>query len=132
MGQMKRTLAIIIVLVGMAIAAGPAVASSAPPLKVTPKQINFGTPLVGEENLEGVTITNRSSEDLLLLVSPSRLPDDFGFGLLPGSTCPVLGFETLAARESCDAVVRFTPSEFFAGLHQTGELIVTAIDPATG
>ena len=29
-------------------------------------------------------------------------------------------------------MVRFTPSKFFVGWQQTGSLIVTATDPATG
>ena len=37
-----------------------------------------------------------------------------------------------SAGESCTAVVRFTPTVFFAGEEQTGSLSVTATDPATG
>ena len=52
---------------------------------------------------------------MLLLVS-GGLPDDFGFGLMPGSTCPALTpGAILAAGESCYAVVRFSPTAFFAG-----------------
>jgi hypothetical protein len=86
---------------------------------------------VGTEVLKGATITNISSSDVLLV--EGGLPDDFGFGLLPGSTCPALTPGDIpAASASCDVVVRFTPSEFFAGLRQTGTLTVTIRDPATG
>jgi hypothetical protein len=109
----------------------PAVAA-AKLARVAPKTINFGTVPLGTEVLKGATITNVSGSDVLLLVE-GGLPDDFGFGLLPGSTCPALTpGDILSAGASCDAVVRFTPSEFFAGLHQTGELIATLRDPATG
>ena len=57
---------------------------------------------------------------------------DFGFGLMPGSTCPVLGGAILAAGDSCYAVVRFSPTEFFAGWLAQGSLIATATDPNTG
>jgi hypothetical protein len=98
--------------------------------RVTPKTINFGTVPVGTEVLESATITNVSGSDVLLLVE-GGLPDDFGFGLLPGSTCPALEPDILAAGASCDVVVRFTPTEFFAGLRQTGTLTATLRDPAT-
>jgi hypothetical protein len=101
-------------------------------VRITPNSINFGTQPVGIEVLKGATITNTSGSDVLMLVE-GGLPDDFGFGLLPGSTCPALTpGDVLAAGASCDVVVRFTPTEFFAGLHQAGTLIVTLRDPATG
>ena len=98
--------------------------------RVTPKTINFGTVPVGTEVLESATITNVSGSDVLLLVE-GGLPDDFGFGLLPGSTCPALTPGVLAAGASCDVVVRFTPTEFFAGLRQPGTLIASLRDPTT-
>jgi hypothetical protein len=100
-------------------------------VRVSPKTINFGTVPVGTEVLRGATITNVSGSDVLLLVE-GGLPDDFGFGLLPGSTCPALTPDILGAGASCDVVVRFTPTEFFAGSRQRGELIATLRDPATG
>jgi len=109
----------------------PAVASQKL-ARVTPTSINFGSVPVGTEVLKGATITNVSGLDVLLLVE-GGLPDDFGFGLLPGSTCPALTpGDILAASASCDVVVRFTPSEFFAGLRQTGALTATLRDPASG
>lgn len=100
-------------------------------LEIAPDQIDFDTRPVGSENFAAVTVTNRSTSDLRVLAS-AALPDDFGFGLLPGSTCPVLASGGIVApRASCDAVVRFSPTDFFAGLRQVGELIVTASEPAT-
>jgi hypothetical protein len=101
-------------------------------LRVAPRTINFGTVPVGTEVLRGARITNVSGSDVLLLVE-GGLPDDFGFGLLPGSTCPALTpGEILVAGASCDAVVRFTLSEFFAGRRQTGTLTASLRDPTTG
>jgi hypothetical protein len=111
-----------------------AVVSAARPgvLTARPATIDFHTRSVGTENYKRTKITNTSGADVLLLVS-GGLPDDFGFGLLPGSTCPVLTpGATLAAGDSCYAVVRFSPTEFFAGSVQTGTLIATAWDPSTG
>jgi hypothetical protein len=108
--------------------------SAAPPgvLTARPSTIDFHTRPVGTENYKRTKITNTSGADVLLLVS-GGLPDDFGFGLLPGSTCPVFTpGEPLAAGESCYAVVRFSPTEFFAGWIQRGTLIATAWDPSTG
>jgi hypothetical protein len=51
---------------------------------------------------------------------------------MPGSTCPVLAQATFAPGDSCYAVVRYSPTEFFAGSVQRGTLIATASDPTTG
>ena len=67
--------------------------------------IDFHKRTVGTENYKRTKITNTSGADVLLLVS-GGLPDDFGFGLMPGSTCPALAPEPLAAGDSCYAVVR--------------------------
>jgi hypothetical protein len=129
---MKCCIAIVASLAVMgAVTTSPAAADRAL-LRITPKQINFGAQPVGSESFGSVTVTNTSSSELRILVS-AALPDDFGFGLLPGSTCPALDpGGSLAPGESCLAVVRFSPTEFFAGLHQTGTLTVTASDPVTG
>jgi hypothetical protein len=101
-------------------------------IKVTPKAITFGTKAVGVDYFASVKITNASGKPLRFLVE-GGLPDDFGFGLYPGSTCPALTpGAILAPHASCRAVVRFTPSEGFVGWEQTGSLVVTATDPATG
>ena len=101
-------------------------------IKVSPKEIAFGTRTVGKDHFDGVKITNTSGRTLRVLVV-AGLPDDFGFGFMPGSTCPVLTpGELMADGASCRAVVRFTPTEFFVGRQQTSELTVTATDPETG
>ena len=82
--------------VGTVAAAQPGV------LTARPSTIDFHKRQVGTENYKRTKITNTSGADVLLLVS-GGLPDDFGFGLMPGSTCPVLAPATLAAGESCYA-----------------------------
>jgi uncharacterized repeat protein (TIGR01451 family) len=99
---------------------------------IAPHRVIFGERSIGVETLRGTTITNTSGGDLAILVA-GGLPDDFGFGLLPGSTCPALTpGGLLAAGESCRVVVRFTPSETLTGLRQTGTLAVTLRSPQTG
>ena len=100
-------------------------------LTARPSSIDFHTRPVGSENYKRAKITNTSGSDVDLLVE-GGLPDDFGFGLLPGSTCPVLARETFAPGQSCYIVVRFSPTEFFAGGLQEGSLQATAADPTSG
>jgi hypothetical protein len=119
----------------LAIGVHPAAASNVKIIRVAPRQIDFGTRAVTDpatDYYDGVKITNTSDMSLNVIVE-AGLPDDFGFGLMPGSTCPVFGTEPpMAPGASCRAVVRFTPTEFFAGWLQTGTMIITARDPATG
>jgi hypothetical protein len=128
----RRLITLLAVLMAGGAVVAPVAGAAADVLRIAPKQINFGSRAVGTENYAGVTVTNRSGGTVNLLVTGTRLPDDFGFGLMPGSTCPALGPEPLAPGASCDAVIRFSPSEFFAGTQQTAELTVTATDPVTG
>lgn len=109
----------------------PATAPAQTALVVRPGAVDFHTKHVGTESYKRARITNRTGADVRLLVT-AGLPDDFGFGLMPGETCPSLDPEILTAGDSCDAVVRFTPSAGFAGWKAEGELIVTATDPTTG
>ena len=114
------------------------VASAAPATAVTttgvlvarPAEIDFHIKRVGTENYKRTKITNTGETTVLLLVT-AGLPDDFGFGLLPGQTCPVLAPGELGAGDSCYAVVRFSPTEFFVGWQAVGEVIATAYDPTT-
>jgi hypothetical protein len=97
-----------------------------------PASIDFGKKHVGGEYYKRTKITNVSDGDVRLLVS-AGLPDDFSFGLMPGSTCPVLdGGAVIEPGASCYAVVRFAPSEFFAGWFAEGEMWADSYDPVTG
>jgi hypothetical protein len=132
---MKPLTLIAAALVTMAFAATPATAASGTMIKLAPKQIDFGTRTVTDtptDYFDGVKVTNASRSTLQVIVT-AGLPDDFGFGLMPGSTCPVFTSDPpMAPGDSCRAVVRFTPTEFFAGREQTGTLTVTATDPDSG
>jgi hypothetical protein len=99
-------------------------------LAVKPSSVNFGTRPVGSFTVKGGTVTNTSSETVNVLVTIEREPDDFSFGLLPGQTCPIFEPAPLAPGESCDVVMGFRPSEFFAGQSQFVTLRVTATDSA--
>ena len=130
---MRRVMALTMA-AGLLLTAAASPASAAPQRVLTarPSTIDFHTKAVGTENYKRTKITNTSGAAVRLLVS-AGLPDDFGFGLMPGSTCPALNEgDILAAGDSCYAVVRFSPSEFFAGWVATGTLIATAWNPNTG
>jgi hypothetical protein len=111
--------------------ASPVAAARSDVLVARPSSLDFHTKQVGSDYYKRAKITNVSGSDVNLNVT-GGLPDDFGFGLLPGSTCPVLGPEPFPAGTSCYVVVRFTPTDFFAGWHAVGSLIATATDPSTG
>jgi hypothetical protein len=115
----------------LSVTVGPVAGATRGVLAARPSSIDFHTRPVGSENYKRTKITNTSGSDVVLLVT-GGLPDDFGFGLLPGSTCPVLAGAVLAAGKSCYAVVRFSPTEFFAGWLAEGSLTATATDPGTG
>jgi len=116
-----------------ALAAASPVGSQPELLRAAPPAVHMGVRQVGTENLKGTTITNTSANAVLLLVEGTRMPDDFGFGLMPGSTCPVFAPGGLIGPgESCDAVMNFRPSDFFAGEDQRAELTATAYDTVTG
>jgi hypothetical protein len=133
--SMKPLMALATVALAMAMVPTPASAGSATMFRVAPKGIDFGIRAITDpltDYYDGVKITNASGRTLHVIVA-AGLPDDFGFGLMPGSTCPV--FETdppMSSGASCRAVVRFTPSPFFAGWKQTGTMAITATDPTTG
>jgi hypothetical protein len=118
--------------IGVALVAAAPASSSTDALRASPPSVQIGVRAVGGEYLKGTRITNASGRDILLHVEGTRMPDDFGFGLMPGSTCPALGPALLAAGESCTAVMNFRPSEFFAGEDQLAELTATAYDVDTG
>jgi hypothetical protein len=124
---MKRILVLALLLAAMPV--GSASSASQGVLHVAPETVKFGVKSVGSS--KGATIKNASSSTVNLIVTVSRSPDDFGF-VIPPTTCPVFDPAPLAPGESCDAVMRFSPSEFFAGLDQLAQLQAQATDPATG
>jgi hypothetical protein len=132
---MKPPIALAAAIATIAVAAAPATAATRPAIKVAPKEIDFGTRAVTDpptDYFDSVKVTNASGRTLDVLVT-AGLPDDFGFGLLPGSTCPVFDTDPpMAPGASCRAVVRFTPTAFFAGWLQNGTLTIDATDPSTG
>jgi hypothetical protein len=113
-------------------ASGSTAAGSDEVLRVTPPAVKFGTKPVGTFTLKGARVANVSSSTVNVIVTILAEPDDFSFGILPGSTCPVFGPAPLEAGAACDAVVGFRPSEFFAGHEQVASLLVTATDPVSG
>jgi hypothetical protein len=101
-------------------------------LAAKPAQIDFKKKHLGTDYYKQTTITNTSGTTVRLVVT-AGLPDDFGFGLQPGETCPELGpGEPFPAGATCDAVVRFTPTAGFVGWQATGSLTAIATDIETG
>lgn len=111
--------------------AAPAAAASAP-ARVSPQKVNFGTRAVGTTTFKTVSVTNASAADVLVAMT-GGLPDDYGWGPvdIEQDLCIFSGGDVLAPGESCNAFVRFSPSEFFAGWRQEGTLQVTVSDPTT-
>jgi hypothetical protein len=112
-------------------AVGGASSATQSVLHVNPQTVNFGTKPVGSSTFKGATIKNTSSGTVNLIVTIAREPDDFGF-VVPPTTCPAFERAPLAPGESCDAVMRFSPSELFAGQDQLAQLQAQATDPTTG
>jgi hypothetical protein len=125
----------VVVLVGLVLVAllAPSSAIAAPSLlSVSPQRVNFGTKTVGTTTFKTVTVTNTSRSRLFVRID-GGLPDDFGWGplSLEQDLC-ALGGELLAPGDTCQAFVRFSPSEFFVQFgRQAGTLQVTASDPST-
>jgi hypothetical protein len=127
-----RGLILLLVALSFTLIAAPAAQATRPVLRAKPTEIAFGEQVVGDTYYKRTKITVGGTAPVRVLVS-AGLPDDFGFGFMPGSTCPVLNQgELMAPGESCYAVVRFTPTDFFVGWDAHGEMIVTATNPATG
>src|SRR5215213_8509506 len=123
----------VVLLLTLAALLAPSSAIAAPSLlTVSPNRLNFGTKAVGTTTFKTVTVTNTSSQNLLVEMT-GGLPDDFGWGPvdIEEDQCVFSGGEVLAPGETCEAFVRFSPTEFFAGRRQTGTLQVTASDPDT-
>ena len=125
-----RRAVLLFILAALAMPASAAAAAS--PLSVNPQRLNFATKAVGTTTFKTVTVTNTTGQDLLVAMT-GGLPDDFGWGPvdIEQDLCVFSGGEILTPGASCEAFVRFSPTEFFAGRRQTGTLEVTASDPAT-
>jgi hypothetical protein len=124
----------VVVLVSLAALLTPSSAIAAPSLlSVSPQRVNFGTKAVGTTTFKTITVTNTSASSLLVSMT-GGLPDDFGWGplSLEQDLCVFSGGELLAPGDTCQAFVRFSPTEFFVQFgRQTGTLEVTASDPFT-
>jgi hypothetical protein len=123
----------VVLLACLAAVLSPAPAIAAPSLlSVNPQRVNFGTKAVGTTTFKTITVTNSSTSSLLVTLT-GGLPDDFGWGpvSLEEDLCVFSGGELLAPGDSCQAFVRYSPTEFFAGRRQTGTLQATASDPST-
>ena len=86
--------------VSVTAAAEPAVSASASTRVLVARRatVDFKSKRVGTENYKRTKITNSGPVTVSLLVS-AGLPDDFAFGLMPGSTCPVLAPAPMAPGE---------------------------------
>ena len=96
-----------------------------------PAEIDFKTERVGTTSYKRTKITN-TGETTIELVVTAGLSDDFGFGLLPGETCPVVVPVPFEPGSSCYTVVRFSPTAGFIGSPAGGSLIAAARDLSTG
>jgi hypothetical protein len=125
---MRRVLLIIVATLAMPAATATAASS----LSVSPQRVNFGTKAVGTTTFRTITVMNTSGQSLLVAMT-GGLPDDFGWGPvdIERDRCVFSGGQILAPGATCEAFIRFSPTEFFAGRRQTGTLEVTASDPAT-
>ncbi len=126
---MKRFVAVLVLAVAVATAA-PSALGGGHVLSISPRHLNFGKQAFDTVTTGTITLTNTSSEPVLVAFIGGVLPDDFNPGQLE-STCPLPEQTLLEAGASCTQVVTFYPSAVFAG-HEKGTLIVVALDPTTG
>jgi hypothetical protein len=126
---MRRAVLLIII---AALAMPASAAAAASPLSVSPQRLNFGTKALGTTTFKTVTVTNTTRRNVLVAMT-GGLPDDFGWGPvdIEQDLCVFSGGETLAPGGTCEAFIRFSPTDLFARERQTGTLEVTASDPAT-
>jgi hypothetical protein len=116
--------AVALILVGAV--ALPSVAGARASLEVSPHSLKFGKQAFNTFTTQTVTITNVSSETLVVTVA-DQSPDDFSPGQ-PGSTC-LLSYtvNVLEAGQSCTMIVGFEPAPEFAG-RETAKLFISATD----
>lgn len=132
MEDLKKAGAVTLLAVALLVAAPVSAPASTQVVRVSHRTVNFGARPLGSVTYKSTTVTNTSSETVNLTVVVTREWDDFTFGSLPGSTCPVFDPAPLAPGESCVLVVGFWPSEMFLGLKQDQIFLATATDPLTG
>jgi hypothetical protein len=102
-----------------------AASADRPELAVVPTHVRFGKQPFESNTMGSFTITNRSSQTLVVTIDQIQVGDDFSPGQIE-STC-TLGDTLLPAGESCTHVIGFRPSLFFAG-RETAFMNVTARD----
>jgi hypothetical protein len=109
---MKRALLLMAL---AAVVAAPAALAAPAPVKIAPTQVKFGKQPFESFTKKSFSVTNKSSENVVVTIEPVRVPDDFSPGQIE-STCPLAFTETvLAPGETCTHVIGFRPTEFFAG-----------------
>lgn len=102
-----------------------AASADRPDLAVVPTHVRFGRQPFESNTMGSFTITNRSSQALVVTIDQIQVGDDFSPGQVE-STC-TLGDTLLLAGENCTHVIGFRPSLFFAG-HETALMRVTGGD----
>ena len=105
--------------------AAPAAPVQPPALDVHPNHVRFGRQPFESNTLRKFEVRNRSDETLLVTIEQVIVGDDFSPGQIE-STCP-LGDSLLDPGQTCEQVVGFRPSEFFAG-RETAIMRVVAHD----
>jgi hypothetical protein len=109
---MKRAVLLAVVAAGMA---APAAWADRPPVDIDPNQVKFGKQQFESFTKKSFSITNQSSETVVVTIEQVRVPDDFSPGQIE-STCTLEFTDTvLEPGETCTHVIGFRPTPFFAG-----------------
>jgi hypothetical protein len=95
-------------------------------LDVSPNHLRFGRQAYDSSITKTVTISNSSSETLLVSLE-TQVPDDFNPGQLESTCVLSLTTNVLEPGESCTHVIGFWPSRVFQG-RETGQLVVRVVD----
>src|SRR5262245_30118144 len=107
---------------------GSTAGAAPPPVDVTPTHVQFGSQPFETQTKKTFTVTNKSSEAVLVSIEQVFVGDDFSPGQIE-STCPLTDSSTLQPGETCTHVVGFRPSAFFAG-HESALMRVIVRDAA--
>jgi hypothetical protein len=123
---MKRAVILLVVLAGIA---APPASAVRPALDIDPAHVKFGKQQFESFTKKSLTVTNQTSETLVVSIEQVRVPDDFSPGQIE-STCTLAFTDTvLEPGETCTHVIGFRPTPFFAGC-ELAILRVTARDEA--